>query len=147
MSEKLKQSRIFWQSFKDLCRKAKQSFTSWTPFTVKQHRNVSQILTQAGAPLGNPISGFYDTNENILVRTASREEWNEGNKREIGRKKERHCISNLPSCPELWRCSPRSQPNTLSLRIPRCRNFWGGGRDFINVLRKVTSFPCFLHTD
>lgn len=53
---------------------------------------------------------------------------------------------NLPSCPELCRCSPRSQPNTLSLRIPRWRSFWGGGRDFMNVLRNVISFPCFLHT-
>lgn len=53
----------------------------------------------------------------------------------------------LPSCPELCRCSPRSQPNTLSLRIPRWRSFWGGGRDFMNVLRNVISFPCFLHTD
>lgn len=53
---------------------------------------------------------------------------------------------NLPSWSELCRCSPRSQPNTLSLRIPRWRSFWGGGRDFINVLRNVISFPCFLHT-
>lgn len=53
---------------------------------------------------------------------------------------------NLPSCPELCRCSPRSQPNTLSLRIPRWRSFCGGGRDFMNVLRNVISFPCFLHT-
>lgn len=52
----------------------------------------------------------------------------------------------LPSCPELCRCSPRSHPNTLSLRIPRWRSFWGGGRDFMNVLRNVISFPCFLHT-
>lgn len=53
---------------------------------------------------------------------------------------------NLLSCPELCRCSPRSQPNTLSLRIPRWRSFWGGGRDFMNVRRNVISFPCFLHT-
>lgn len=55
--------------------------------------------------------------------------------------------SNLPSCSELCRCSPRSQPNTRSFKMPRWRSFWGGGRDFMNVLRNVTSFPCFLHTD
>lgn len=68
---------------------------------------------------------------------------------EIKRWKLNHTPNNwsiLPSYPELWRCSPRSQPNTLSLRIPRWRNFCGGGLDFIKDLRKVTSFPCFLHT-
>lgn len=52
-----------------------------------------------------------------------------------------------PSWPELRRCSPRSQPNTLSLRIPLCFSFCLVGLDFMNVRRKVISFPCFLDTE
>lgn len=52
----------------------------------------------------------------------------------------------LPSKPELRRCSPRSQPNTLSFKIPRCFSFCFVGRDFMNVRRKVMSLPCFLDT-
>lgn len=52
----------------------------------------------------------------ILVLDASRKELHEG-------KYSGKCIKKAPSCPELCRCSPRSQPNTLSLRIPRCRSF------------------------
>jgi len=52
----------------------------------------------------------------------------------------------LPSWPELRRCSPRSQPNTLSFRIPRCFSFCFVGRDFMNVRRKVMSLPCFFDT-
>lgn len=59
----------------------------------------------------------------------------------------KHRRPNSPSCSELCRCSPRSQPNTRSFKMPRWRSFWGGGRDFMNVLRNVTSLPCFLHTD
>ena len=52
----------------------------------------------------------------------------------------------VPSCPELSRCSPRSQPNTRSLRMPRCFSFCLVGRDFMKVLRKPISLPCFLDT-
>lgn len=53
----------------------------------------------------------------------------------------------LPSKPELRRCSPRSQPNTLSFKIPRCFSFCFVGRDFMNVRKKVMSLPCFLDTE
>lgn len=53
----------------------------------------------------------------------------------------------LPSKPEFRRCSPRSQPNTLSFKIPRCFSFCFVGRDFMNVRKKVMSLPCFLDTE
>lgn len=52
-----------------------------------------------------------------------------------------------PSWPELRRCSPRSHPNTLSLRIPLCFSFCLVGLDFMNERRNVISFPCFLDTE
>lgn len=52
----------------------------------------------------------------------------------------------VPSKPELRRCSPRSQPNTLSFKIPRCFSFCFVGRDFMNVRKNVMSLPCFLDT-
>lgn len=55
------------------------------------------------------------------------------------------CLS--PSCPELSRCSPRSQPNTLSRRMPLCFSFCLVGRDFMKERKKVISFPCFLDTE
>lgn len=56
------------------------------------------------------------------------------------------CELFLPSCPEFSRCSPRSQPNTLSRRIPLCFSFCLVGLDFMKVRKKVISFPCFLDT-
>lgn len=53
----------------------------------------------------------------------------------------------LPSCPELRRCSPRSQPNTLSRRMPLCFSFCLVGLDFMKERKKVISFPCFLDTE
>lgn len=102
---------------------------------------------QAAHSLANPFLGYLRF-ENVKHFSVNCQQvritrWKIGKKI----KKRSHCRNNLPSCPELWRCSPRSQPNTRSLRIPRCRSFWGGGRDFIKVLRNVTSLPCFLHTD
>lgn len=52
-----------------------------------------------------------------------------------------------PSCPELRRCSPRSQPNTLSRRMPLCFSFCLVGLDFMKERKKVISFPCFLDTE
>lgn len=52
-----------------------------------------------------------------------------------------------PSCPELRRCSPKSQPNTLSRRMPLCFSFCLVGLDFMNERKKVISFPCFLDTE
>lgn len=52
----------------------------------------------------------------------------------------------VPSSPELRRCSPRSQPNTLSLRIPFCLSFCLVGLDFIKLRRNPISLPCFLET-
>lgn len=51
-----------------------------------------------------------------------------------------------PSCPELRRCSPRSQPKTLSRRMPLCFSFCLVGLDFMKERKKVISFPCFLDT-
>lgn len=52
----------------------------------------------------------------------------------------------VPSRPELRRCSPRSQPNTRSFRIPLCFSFCLVGLDFMKVRRKPISLPCFLDT-
>lgn len=116
---------------------------------LNSHQTSQQCITNplyytGTDSLGNPFSGYLRF-ENVKHFRVNCQQvritrWKIGGKRS-------YCRNNLPSCPELWRCSPRSQPNTLSLRMPRCRSFWGGGRDFIKVLRNVTSFPCFLHTD
>lgn len=50
------------------------------------------------------------------------------------------------SFPEFKRCSPRSQPKTLSLRIPDCFNLLLEGLFNIKLLKKVISFPCFRKT-
>lgn len=57
------------------------------------------------------------------------------------------CACFSPSCPELRRCSPRSQPNTLSRRMPLCFSFCLVGLDFMKERKKVISFPCFLDTE
>lgn len=62
------------------------------------------------------------------------------------RLREDKCVFYVPSSPELRRCSPRSQPNTLSLRMPLCLSFCLVGRDFIKVRRNPISLPCFLET-
>lgn len=62
------------------------------------------------------------------------------------RLREDKCVFYVPSSPELRRCSPRSQPNTLSLRMPLCLSFCLVGLDFIKVRRNPISLPCFLET-
>ena len=46
-----------------------------------------------------------------------------------------------PSWPELLRCSPRSQPNTLCRKMPRCRSRCREGRECMKVRRRPASFP------
>lgn len=60
---------------------------------------------------------------------------------------QRQCAPHSPSCPEFRRCSPKSQPNTLSRRMPLCFSFCLVGLDFMKERKKVISFPCFLDTE
>lgn len=50
------------------------------------------------------------------------------------------------SCPELSKCSPKSQENTRSLNIPDCFNRLLDGRERIKLLKKAINFPCFRNT-
>lgn len=50
----------------------------------------------------------------------------------------------LQSLPVFRRCSPKSQPKTLSLRIPDCFNVLRVGLDSINDRKNDINLPCFL---
>lgn len=48
------------------------------------------------------------------------------------------------SLPEFRRCSPKSQPNTLSFKIPDCFNVLRVGLDNIKDRKNDINLPCFL---
>lgn len=50
------------------------------------------------------------------------------------------------SLPEFSKCSPRSQPKTLSFRIPDCFNLLLDGLFRMKLLKNVINLPCFLRT-
>lgn len=50
------------------------------------------------------------------------------------------------SCPELSKCSPRSQPKTRSFKMPDCLRRRRDGRERMNDRKNEISFPCFLKT-
>ena len=51
-----------------------------------------------------------------------------------------------PSCPQFKRCSPKSQPKTLSLRMPCCLRLRRDGRDNMKLRKSDISFPCLRNT-
>ena len=52
----------------------------------------------------------------------------------------------LTSLPVVTRCSERSQPKTLSLRMPDFFSLPRVGRDRMNDRRNEISLPCFART-
>lgn len=53
---------------------------------------------------------------------------------------------NILSRPVFKRCSPKSQPNTLSFKIPLCFNFLREGRERRNDRKNAINFPCLRKT-
>lgn len=57
---------------------------------------------------------------------------------------EQHFNTIGTSRPLFRRCSPRSQPKTLSLKIPDCLRCRFDGLDKMNALKNAINLPCFL---